>query len=394
MEKNYVIIGASAAGIGALRTLRRLDPHSRITCITDQFQKPYNTCLLADYCAGIISEEELFLPHTGIDHERVTILFATRVTAINSAENKIICADGTMVPYTSLLIATGTSPIIPAIDGLDVNNRNIFLFHRLSDIQKILAYIHTIKPRSAAIIGAGLSGLEAADALVARGLQVTIIEREHQVLPGLIDVQMANFIHHAAHRNGINILYGTSVTALKNNATIATTTLHLANERQLEVDLVIIATGSKPNSQLAYQAGVEVRDGAIQTNACLQTSVRGMYAAGDVAWVTNALTGERMRTTTWPEAMAQGVIAAHGMAGIHRAYPGVIPYVSSSFFGCKFAVCGQTTGECDAVVSQASHWYKRITRNAEGICGFSMVGPTVQEAAEYKRLIALRSRKP
>lgn len=387
MDKQYVIIGASAAGIGAVRTLLRLDQHARITLITDQHENPYNTCLLADYCAGIIEHERLSLIREL--PERVTMLAGTRVVRVISEQCLIVCDNDRIIPYTSLLLATGTCAILPPIDGITA--QGVFTFHRLRDVINILDYAREHAVRDVVIVGAGLSGLEAADALCTRGFNVTLVERAEQVLSDMIAYDASLCITRYAHNAGVIIKCQMRVTYIEKNTQGYVQAVHLHDGSVIPTQMVIIAAGVQPNLALARAADLMLGSDYIMVNEYMHTSDSRIYAAGDIIATYDRVTGTIMRSTTWPDAMQQGLIAAHNMAGIVRVYHGIIPVISSSFFGCKITVCGdyRSLVQAKGTVHINDIVYEQFFHDDGGLKGFAIIGHSLHDITVLKRSLHL-----
>jgi NAD(P)H-nitrite reductase large subunit len=387
MNKQYVIIGASAAGIGALRTLLRLDKDASITLITDQQESPYNTCLLADYCAGTIDHERLFLMREL--PERVTLLAGMRVVRIMPEQHMIVCDNDRTIPYTSLLLATGMCAVLPMIDGITA--QGVFTFHRLRDVMNIVDYAREHAVRDVVIVGAGLSGLEVADALCMRGLNVTIIEQATQVLSGMIAHEASRFITRYAHAAGVVIKCQMRVAYIEKNMQGYVQAVHLHDGSVLATRMVIIAAGVQPNLALARSADLLIGSDGIMVNEYMQTSSSCVYAAGDIIAVYDRVTGTMMRSTTWPDAMQQGLIAAHNMVGVPRAYQGIIPYISSSFFGCKITVCGDCRSlvRGKGTIEYNDDVYEQFLHADGELKGFAIIGRSVHDITALKRSLYL-----
>ncbi|HZW61025.1 MAG TPA: FAD-dependent oxidoreductase [Candidatus Babeliales bacterium] len=391
MSSTHVIIGAAAAGIGVVNTLRQLQPDARIICISDETELPYNKCLLADYAAGAKSHDQIFIYSAEkAAANTIHFMFGVRVTAIHASQKQIALSDGQLLSYDTLFIGTGSSPIIPAIAGID-QVQSLFTFHNLADVNKLLKHIEQHKPKSALIIGAGLSGLECADALRSRGLQVSVIEKQKQVLSSLVTAEGAELIHHAMHEQQVALHCNETVIKIESGSDNAGVTL--SRGKQLSADIIVCAVGLKPNSQLALNAGIHVNNSHIVVNDYMQTSVADIYAGGDVILVKDQLTGQLVPSRTWPDAMFQGLIAAHAMAGRQKPYPGVTVITSSAFFGLKFASGGAIYSQEDmTLVTRKTNGKHNTYAFREGILkGFCLVGDT-GNLASLKR--ALLTRQP
>ena len=246
-------------------------------------------------------------------------------------------SDNSQVLYQQLLIATGSSPTLPAIPGIEAGH--VFTIHTLQDVNRLLPLFKSKDFFHVTIIGAGLCGLEAADAFRSQNLSVTVIDREVRVLSRQIDEEGSTFIEQKMESCGISFLSNQEVLNIAKKSESIFEVL-LASQRTIRTNVVVYATGVRPNSQLAQSIGLQLYQNAIWTNKYLQTSNPFIYAAGDVAVVKDQITGNLIQCSTWPDAMHQGLIAAHAMAGEPKEYPGMLSVTSSSFFGVKFAVCG------------------------------------------------------
>ena len=174
MNKRYLLIGASAASIGAYIKLRQLDPGAQITIISAEKELPYNKCLLADYLAAQIGIEKLSIL-TRADDPTLTVILGVTVTALDPLKKEVETADGKRFFYDALFLGMGSSPFVPPLPGIESNG--VFTFHTLADTNHMRAYIHQKKVQKVVIIGAGLSGLEAADALTQYNLSITLIKK-------------------------------------------------------------------------------------------------------------------------------------------------------------------------------------------------------------------------
>lgn len=376
--KKILILGASAAGIGVLNKLRLLAPEAHITCVTAEQELPYNKCLLAEYCSGEKQEQDVYTKNKQFfQDQQIDFLTGARVVRIDTAArvvHAISAQEPVVIPYDKLFVGLGTQPIVPPIPGID--QEGVYTFHYLRDVQKIKERVATA--RRAVVIGAGLSGLEAADALHKQGIQVTLVEAGARMLATTLDAQ--------GHAHFIEILRAAGVSVLLQNPVVAITGKQghvsgviCADGMQLSADLVIVAVGSRPDMQLFADTGIaHTADGLIVDNH-MRTSDPVVWAGGDICIVNDQLTGTAVRSALWPDAMMQGMYAAYNMTGHERVYPGIIPFHSSSFFGQRFASCGVVTNvpdTCDELVMKTESGYHLfvVDRVASILRGFVMLG--------------------
>jgi len=387
MAKSYVIIGASAAGIAAANKVRQLDQAASIVCISDEAESPYNKCFLADYLSGTRSSEQVAIFTS--DHaqqKNIQLLLGTRVVRIIPDQKSVVLENGKVISYDSLFIATGTSPRVPAIPG--IGSKGVFNFHGMAHAQELLQAIVQQQPRRAVVIGAGLSGLECADALKLYGIQVAVIERDQRPLPRLVNQPGAQFIESAINNAGVSLHTQESVAEiLGREGRVAG--VRLESGAMIETDLVVCALGAVPNSSWLAETGITMRSGWVCVDEHLRTSVSDIYAGGDLVMIKDQLSGEQVPSCTWPDAMQQGIVAAHNMVGVPKIYPGALVVISSSFFGIKFASAGSIAHPGNShrtIAHQTDSHYKHFLIAGDQLKGFLIIGPTLN-IGKYRRAI-------
>jgi nitrite reductase (NADH) large subunit len=393
VSKRYIIIGASAAGMSAAQKITLLEPEAELIVISAEKETPYNKCFLADYISGIKLLPQVYLPQVSVfEQGKAVFMREKRVVAIDVAAKKVTLDDQQELAYDALCIATGCSPRIPPITGMQESER-VFTFYSLHDMNRLRAWIAEYNPKKAVVIGSGLSGVEAADALVYHGIQVTIIEQQKHVLPAHLDHEGAFFLEAQMRRCGLVLHCNTTVTLVQHTAQ-GELIVHLDTGMRIDADLIISAAGVRPNNILAQQGGIALMHERIVTDAYMRSSVADIYAAGDVALVPAYQSTQLSPSFTWPDAMLQGIIAAHAMVGNQKPYPGVMPIVSSAFFGLKFASCGpvnQTPEGYTIAVKQTEHSYQKILLEDSRVRGFLQIGPTLEFGALKRALLTGQS---
>jgi ferredoxin-nitrate reductase len=379
----HIFIGASAATIGAVNKLTQLKPDASILIFTDQKEIPYNKCLLADYLAGTKEREDLHIFNN--KSALVQILYNTAVTAIDRDNKTITTNRGALFSYASLFIGTGSSAFVPLIEG--INSSGVFTFHTLADVNALLHEINERAIKSAIIVGAGLSGLECADALLKRGVSLTILERNDQVLMHLLSKKGANFLQERIKKEGINLKLSTGISHIisKDGHAIG---ISLANGSNIFADIIIIATGLKANTTLATSAGITVSTHGIKVNEFMQSSDPSIYAGGDVIEIFDEISATSMRGCLWPDAMLQGIIAAHAMVGLPKKYPGAAIITSSAFFGLKFARAGKL--EHTLITHQTELLCHQFAVKEGILSGFEVLG-TDHNLGQLRRTLLTKS---
>ena len=391
--KTHIIIGSSAAGLSAAMTLSRHDVQASIICISDEQEQPYNKCFLVDYVSAGRSRQELFTLRSSLtDNPNFTLLLGTTVTNIDPESAMVTIADGQVLRYDTLFMGMGGTAIKPLLPGMS-SYAGVFTFYTLADIDKLMAYATQRAVRTAVVIGAGLSGLECANAVCARGLQVTLVERGNRVLSHHTNQGGSLFIAQAAQAIGVTIATMTEIKEITGHDGYVTSVL-LSDGRSLSADVVIFAVGMRPNTALAQEAGITLHERHVNVDNQLQTSVKNIFAGGDLVVAPCIVTGLLVPSTTWPDAVLQGSIAAYGMMGQARVYPGVIGHTVSQFFGFDIASCGTLQGPSkrQSIVVESPDAY-RVFEIEEGVLkAYCLIGSTGNAAMTCRR--ALLTKQP
>jgi NAD(P)H-nitrite reductase large subunit len=346
---DHVIIGNGPAGVIAAETLRRTDPGARVRLIGDEPEPPYSRMALPYLLAGNIDESGTHLRH-GKDHwaRRGIELAAGRVVKLDTHQRRLFLDDGSDMSFDRLLIATGSQATRPPIPGMDIDGvENCWT---LADARRIAA---AARPGSAVVLmGAGFIGCIVLEALVARDVDLTIIEMEERMVPRMMDGTGGDMIKRWCEARGVKVLTSTRVEGLaKTNGRIE---LSFAGGGGVTADSVVCATGVKPNIGFCEASGIETDLGVIVDHH-LQTSVANIYAAGDVAQGPEFFTGNREIHAIQPTASEHGRIAALNMAGRATRYGGslsmnvlnTLGLVSSSFGQWMGVEGGEETAAAD-----------------------------------------------
>lgn len=369
--KTYLIIGTSAAGMGAVTKLRQLDKDARIICVSDEQEFPYNKCFLVEYLNHEKRLEQMYTkPQDFFAKNNIELKLNTKVTAVDAQSKQVTCADGSTIAYTKLLLGVGGTLHMPPIAGKDAEG--VFPFYNLKDTQEIKNWIEQQSVKHITIIGAGLSGLECADALTYYKVPVAVVDKNTQVLGRQVDAAGGAFIQNKAREYNVDFCFDVTVSKIlsENNRVCA---VELSDGSTIKTDMVICALGARPNLELAESAQLEIEQYTIVTNELMQTSNADVYAAGDVALVTDKLTGKKMRSCTWPDALVQGMRAGTNMVEHTKPYAGVTLITASHFFGLSFHVAGIFGSE--AKIEQSDDCYQKVNYSESGFVeGFMLIG--------------------
>ena len=320
-----VIVGGVAGGASAAARLRRLDEEAQIILFERGPYISYANCGLPYYIGGTIKERNRLLVQTADNMRarfKIDVRLESEVLEILRDQKQVrVHKDGStyLESYDKLILSPGAEPVVPKISGLgDVKDR-VFTLRTLPDTDKIVDYLNQNKPQRAVVVGAGFIGLEMAENLKIRGLDVSLVEMAPQVMDAL-DPEMAALIHQELRQQGIKLYLGEMVDGLTAGPKVK---VHLASQKELDADLVILAIGVRPEVKLARDAGLEIGTrGGIITNPSLQTTDPDIYAVGDAIEVKNPLHEEQVIVPLAGPANKQGRIAADHIQGRDVEYRG------------------------------------------------------------------------
>lgn len=372
----YMIVGNSAAAIGAIEGIRTVDKQDKITVISQEPYLCYSRPLISYFLAGKISGEKLYYRGKEFyEKNKVNLYLGSRAVKVNSREKNIELEDGACIPYQKLLIATGSRPAVPPVKGLGKDGQHFF--YSLSDVYSLR---DNIKGRErAVVIGGGLIGLKAAEALLLCGLKVTVIERSPYLLSSILNEKASRLLEERIQSSGIRLVLGNSVKEVIGDARVEGVTLEDGEE--IDCSILVLAAGVKPNTEILEGTDAAIGTG-IQVNRRLETSLENIYAAGDVAEAETLLTKEKKVIPIWPSAYCQGLVAGKNMAGIDRECDEEFPRNSISFFGLNIITAGllemgDKGKEITSIDSQNST-YQRILMEDERVTGMIKIGEVNQ----------------
>lgn len=333
-KKRQVIIGNSASGLNAIKAIREVDRACPITLISAENCNAYSPVLLTYYLKGLRTRDELFIVNSDFYRMNdIKVLFGNKAIIINPLQQIVYLDNRMKVNYDNLLVATGASSLImgSSNDRFD----NIFTLRTIDDAEKILECAKTSK--EIIIIGAGLIGLQTADALSGKNVNLTIIELAEGVLPETIDAGSAQIIREVIEAHGVSVLLGERVEEIKKAGKKSIVILNSGKE--LIADMVVVGIGLKPNMQLTENSGIKINKG-ILVDELMQTNINNIFAAGDVSEGENLVTGGKEILPNWINACKQGRIAGLNMAGCKMKYEGGVKGAITTIFGLTIAVLG------------------------------------------------------
>ncbi len=350
-----VVIGGVACGPKAASRLKRLLPEAEITLVDRDSTVSYGACGLPYYVGKMFPEIEMLtetpvgVPRTPVFFDKTKgfkVLCRTEAVAIDRQAKvvRIRSLDSGReedLLYDKVILATGATPFRPPIPGIDLEN--VWFMKRLEDGEGVDRAIEEGKLRRAVLVGAGLIGIEMAEALIARGLEVTIVEMFDQIMPQVLDYEMAALAAKHLAKNGVRLVLGERVSAI--DGADGRVRAVRTDKRVLDADLVVVAVGVRPNDQLAREAGLKCAEkGGIEINSYCQTSDPDIYAGGDcvVNDYVHPITGARIFVPLGSTANKHGRVIANHIAGLTSPFLGISGTSICKAFGYTMGRTGLT----------------------------------------------------
>lgn len=336
---NYLIAGNGPAGVSAIEKIREIDPSGRITLVTKEPFSPYSRIMMPEYMTGEVPEENLYFRGTDFASKvQVEVLLGNPIEHVAPEQQLVRLIDGTILHYDRLLLATGSRPVMPR--WVDTDIRGVFTLWTKEDAERIRAVLP--KVRKAVVIGGGLVGLQAARALQTQGIQVSVVEMAEYLMSTQLDPIAGEMLLKALFDHGVEVLLGTKVESLQ--AEDGWIKEVLSDHGNLPADLVLVATGVKPNLEFLQETTLSKEQG-IRVDDHLETSLPHIYAAGDVVQTKGRFSHSSGVRALWLNAIQQGKIAGANMAGERVRYPGSWAMNSIQLFGLPIISFGEIAGE-------------------------------------------------
>ncbi len=375
----YLIVGASAAGIAAVEAIRKVDPVGTITVITEEACAHYSRPMISDLVSGKADLQKMNCKAEGFWKENnAEARLDKKVVSLNLSDKTVTLEDEEKVGYEKLLLATGGKPFIPKMEGQD--KEGVFTFTNISDAQRLAAKIDALNAKSAVVIGAGLIGISVTEALIKRGIKVTVVELQEKILSLLLDAKASDIVEEVIRKAGVDFATGQSVQKIigkpENDGAVGGVILTKGN--QLPCDLVIVAIGVIPRTELVAGTAVKLNRGIVVDNF-MQTSVPDVYASGDVAEAYDFILNQNRLLPLWPLAVLEGRVAGCNMAGAKTSYEGGTNMSSLKYFGIPIVSIGLANPKDDptleVIVLQdiESNVYKKLVLKNNIIVGITLV---------------------
>jgi len=347
MARQIVIVGCGVSGTTAAFYSRKTDRTSQITIVGDEVLPEYSRCGLPYAFSGIvptvrslIGYDEDFYEHTN----RIDLKLGVTATRIRPdrrvLELKSQDHPASKLQYDSLILTTGASPTTLAVPGSTL--KGVFTIRTMNDVEGLANYLGEAKVKKVAIIGAGLIGSEMAEALLVRGVAVLQAEIVPEILPVILDPDMASIVREKGEEHGVEYhLQSTLEEILGDNERVSGVRI---SNHTYKVDAVIVAVRVRPNTELAREAGILLGEsGGIKTDERMLTSAEGVYAAGDCIETFDLITRRHVFFQLATTAVRQSMVAGINAAGGEARYPGSTGVTTVKLFGLEVATLGPTS---------------------------------------------------
>jgi NAD(P)H-nitrite reductase large subunit len=336
--KLYVLIGGGVASLAAAEAIRRQDAEGEIVLISADPFGFYSRPGLAYLLTGEVPEKQLY-PFSSRELDRLRLRFLRqRVAAVDPRAHVVVTAEGKRIPYDRLLLATGSSAVVPALPGVELEG--VVKLDDLQDARRILKLAR--RARRAVVVGGGITALELVEGLIARGVRVHYLLRGERYWRRVLDETESRIVERKLEEDGVRIHRHAEIAEiLGKRGKVAG--VRLKSGEVIKCKMVALAVGVRPNRQLAEAAGLRCKRGVL-VDEHMRTSAPDIFAAGDVAEVYDALTGRTVLDTLWPTARAQGQIAGLNMAGVPQPYARRVPINVTRLAGITTTIIG-TVGQ-------------------------------------------------
>jgi len=382
----YVIIGNSAAGIGAVEGIRHIDKTGEITIITNEPHHTYSRPLISYLLLGKVTREGIKYRNDNFYADyNCTLLANTTVTGIDSVAKNVVLQDGKKIPYDKLLVATGSSPFVPLFEGLEtVWDQCTFM--SLDDADKLESMLN--EDKRVLIIGAGLIGLKCAEGILKRVRHITVLDLAPRVLSSILDDQGAKLVQNHLESKGIEFRLSANVKNFQINRAF------LDNGGSIDFDILVLAVGVRPNTSLL--SGIAKIDRGIVVNEKSETTAPDIYAAGDCTQTLDVSSGQNKVMALLPNAYMQGECAGINMTGSAvggACFDKAIPMNAIGFLGLHVITAGNYDGKVYIENNNPKtneNSYKRLFYNNNKLNGYILIG-NVEKAGIYTNLIRERT---
>jgi len=372
MTAKYLLIGNSAGGIGAAEAIRQVDKKGSVVMVSDEPYPAYSRPLISKYLTGERTlDGMLFRPAEFYENNNIVYLSGRRVSSLGLKAHTARLDGGDSIVWEMLLLATGGRAIVPQIEG--IGKRGVFTFITLDDARAIGDFLNRAK--RAVVIGGGLIGISVTEALVKRGMEVTIVEMKERILNTILDEPASLLAEEVCRQAGVSIITGHTVAEVVGQGVVRGVILD--DGREVSCELVVVAIGVTPRAELVSSTEIKVNRGIV-VDRYMSTSYPGVYSCGDVAEAYDLVHGANRLTPIWPNAYIGGKTAGFNMAGVKTEYPGVTAMNSLNYFGLDIVAAGIVIppGEdgYEVLSKQSNGSYQKVVIRDNRVAGMVFVG--------------------
>ncbi|WP_017873795.1 FAD-dependent oxidoreductase [Candidatus Caldatribacterium saccharofermentans] len=381
----YLLVGFSVASWWAARSIQEEDVEGQVLAVSEDeelYSRPLITYALGRRIPGPAYWGDV------VCNPRVTVLWGRKAVALEAEERVVHLDSGERIVFDRALIATGSVPIVPSVEGKELEG--VFTFTRGKDLLQVERFLARYPVEEVLILGGGFIGLKTCEAFLDRGFRVTLVELAPCLLPAMLDTAGSKYLERALKQAGVRVITENTVASFVDRGG-RLFGARLQGGEFLRADLAILAIGVRPNIEWLLDSGLSLGRG-IMVDEHQETSVQGIFAAGDVAETRHYITGERTVVAIWPEAVRQGKVAGKNMAGRKVQYPGSLPLNVVEIGDVPLASCGVVNPPDDTfeVLSRSEgDRYRKFVLLDGRLVGFVLVGD-IEKAGLFVHLIRER----
>lgn len=370
-----VIIGNSAAAVGCVEGVRSVDKNSEIVLIASEKHHTYSRPLISYLLYGKTDEQRMkYRPDSFYSDNMVDTMLGKTAVSVDPKGHTVKLESGEVISYDKLMVATGSSPFVPPMKGLDKVEKK-FTFMTLDDAHALDKAISA--ESRVLVIGAGLIGLKCVEGIADKVKEIAVVDMADRILPSVLDAEGAELVQKSIEKHGVKFYLNDSAAELEPNKA------KLKSGAEVEFDVLVVAVGVRPNIALLKDAGAECGR-AIKTDNKCQTSLKDIYAGGDCTESYDITIGAERVLALLPNAYMQGNTAGVNMAGGEQLYENAIPMNAMGMFGYHMITAGSYEG--NVYTEKEGENYKKLFYKDNRLMGYIMIGD-IKRAGIYTVLI-------
>lgn len=373
----YVIIGNSTAAVGAVEGIRKNDKVGKIVIISNEKYHVYSRPLISYLLLGKTTEAKMrYRDERFYSSNQCELKLNKTVTSIEPSNKYVVLDDGSQESYDKLLVATGSSPFVPPMEGLDKVHHK-YTFTTLDDAKALEAAVQEKGNAKVLIVGAGLIGLKCAEGLSRKNVEITCVDLAPKVLSSILDDEGSEIIKKHLEDHNIRFYLNQQITKFEEGLA------YLSNKETIPFDILVLAVGVRPNISLIKDIGGKTNRGIVIDERC-QTSITDIYAAGDCCESVDASTGQAKVMALLPNAYMQGECAGMNMSGEDYIFDKAIPMNAIGLLGKHIITAGSYYG--DVYYENSDGNYKKLFYSDNKLNGYILIGD-INKAGIYTSLI-------